>query len=147
VFGPVRHRADVGRARQRAQSSRRARHRGGHDELTTTGAPVSDVFHDSSGGYNRFDRGLRATGPDPERRTYASFLSFEDPDGNECQLQEITSRLPGRVNAAHTSYSSAAELAAALKRAEAAHGSHETRTGQRDEEWPAFVRRNDLFVE
>jgi catechol 2,3-dioxygenase-like lactoylglutathione lyase family enzyme len=109
-----------------------------HDELAAAGAPVSDVFHDKSGGYNRFDPNLRAPGPDPERRTYASFVTFKDPDGNEWQLQEITSRLPGRVDSADTTYSSVAELEAALERAAAAHGEHEKRTGQRDEAWPAW---------
>jgi len=109
-----------------------------HDELVDAGVDASDVFHDANGGYNRFDHDLRASGPDPQRRTYASFLSFNDPDGNEWHLQEITSRLPGRVDATTTTFSSAADLAAALKRAEAAHGEHEKRTGVRDENWPAW---------
>jgi catechol 2,3-dioxygenase-like lactoylglutathione lyase family enzyme len=107
-----------------------------HDDLAGKGVDASEVFHDASGGYNRFDPNLRASGPDPQRRTYASFMTFTDPDGNGWQLQEITSRLPGRVDTA--TFSSAAELAHALKRAEAAHGEHEKRTGQRDENWPAW---------
>jgi catechol 2,3-dioxygenase-like lactoylglutathione lyase family enzyme len=107
-----------------------------HDDLVRKGADASEVFHDSSGGYNRFDSDLRVTGADPERRTYASFVEFSDPDGNVWQLQEITSRLPGRVDSA--TFSSAGELAQALKRAESAHGEHEKRTGQRDEDWPAW---------
>jgi catechol 2,3-dioxygenase-like lactoylglutathione lyase family enzyme len=109
-----------------------------HEDLADNGVGVSEVFHDASGGYNRFDSDLRASGPDPQRRTYASFLEFNDPDGNDWQLQEITNRLPGRVDPATTAYSSAADLAAALKRAEAAHGEHEQRTGQRDEQWPEW---------
>ena len=74
--------------------------------------------------------------PIRERRTYASFVEFSDPDGNVWQLQEITSRLPGRVDSA--TFSSAGDLAQALKRAEGAHGEHEKRTGERDENWPAW---------
>ncbi|MGZ4755431.1 MAG: VOC family protein, partial [Acidimicrobiia bacterium] len=89
-------------------------------------------------GYNRFDPAVRASGPDPERRTYASFVTFRDPDGNEWQLQEITSRLPGRIGSGTTSFGSVGDLAAALRRAEAAHGEHEKRTGTRDLNWPAW---------
>jgi catechol 2,3-dioxygenase-like lactoylglutathione lyase family enzyme len=106
--------------------------------LVATGADPTDVFHDGTGGYNRFDPELRAEGPDPERRTYASFAEFRDPDGNVWQLQEITNRLPGRVDANAATYDSVDDLARALKRAEAAHGEHEQRTGERDEEWPAW---------
>ena len=98
----------------------------------------ADVFHDATGGYNRFTESVRAKGPDPDRRTYASFAEFRDPDGNVWQLQEITSRLPGRVDADGATFTSADQLARALKRAEAAHGEHEKRTGERDEDWPAW---------
>jgi hypothetical protein len=81
---------------------------------------------------------LRASGPDPERRTYASFAEFTDPDGNLWQLQEITSRLPGRVEATTATYSSADELRRALERAAAAHGEHEKRVGKPDEQWPVW---------
>ncbi len=107
-----------------------------HDDLVRNGADPTEVFHDGSGGYNRFASNVRASGPDPQRRTYASFVEFRDPDGNVWQLQEITSRLPGRVDSA--TFRSATELAQALKRAEAAHGEHEQRTGERDEDWPAW---------
>ena len=109
-----------------------------HADLAARGADPSEVFHDGSGGYNRWDASHRATGPDPDRRTYASFLEFTDPDGNLWQLQEITSRFPGRVDATTATFSSVSELAQALERAEAAHGEHEKRTGQRDENWPAW---------
>lgn len=112
--------------------------------LVVAGADPSEVFHDRSGGYNRFDPDLRAPGPDPERRTYASFAEFRDPDGNVWQLQEITSRLPGRVDAKTATYDSVDDLARALRRAEAAHGEHEKRTGQRDEEWPAWYAAHML---
>jgi catechol 2,3-dioxygenase-like lactoylglutathione lyase family enzyme len=108
------------------------------DDLVGKGADASEVFHDASGGYNRFDSDLRASGPDPQRRTYASFVEFGDPDGNVWQLQEITTRLPGRVDSIAATFSSVGELARALKRAEGAHGEHEKRTGQRDENWPAW---------
>lgn len=98
----------------------------------------ADVFHDATSGYNRFTESVRAKGPDPERRTYASFAEFRDPDGNVWQLQEITSRLPGRVDADGATFTSADQLARALKRAETAHGEHEKRTGERDEDWPAW---------
>ncbi len=78
----------------------------------------------------------RVSGLDPERRSYFSYASFRDPDGNGQLLQEVTTRLPGRVEAAETAFASTADLAEALRRAEAAHGEHEKRTGQRDENWP-----------
>jgi catechol 2,3-dioxygenase-like lactoylglutathione lyase family enzyme len=109
-----------------------------HDELVTQGADPSEVFHDGTGGYNRWDASTRAAGPDPDRRTYASFLEFTDPDGNLWQLQEITNRLPGRIDATTATYSSADELRGAPERAAAAHGEHEKRTGQADEQWPEW---------
>jgi hypothetical protein len=81
------------------------------------------------------ERGDRVVGPDPEHRSDRSFASFGDPDGNGWLFQEITARLPGRVDA-DTSFTSSGDLAAALRRAAAAHGEHEKRTGQRDENWP-----------
>lgn len=104
-------------------------------DLVDHRADVSGVFPDGSGGYDRWQADLRADGPDPERRTYASFAEFRDPDGNLWQLQEITSRLPGRVDPTATTFASTADLLAALKRAAAAHGEHEERTGEADEDW------------
>ena len=76
----------------------------------------------------------------PGRRTehssYGSFASFSDPDGNGWLFQEVTTRLPGRVDPATTSYTSASDLAAALRRASAAHGEHEKRIGAADPNWP-----------
>jgi catechol 2,3-dioxygenase-like lactoylglutathione lyase family enzyme len=103
------------------------------DELVARGVEVSEVFHYA--GWNRVDPDARLSGPAPDRRSYASFVSFSDPDGNGWLLQEITTRLPGRV-AGDTTYASAGDLAQALRRAEAAHGQHEKRTGQRDQNWP-----------
>ncbi|MFR9775567.1 hypothetical protein ACL02O_05860 [Micromonospora sp. MS34] len=76
------------------------------------------------------------SGPDPERRSYLSRASFTDPDGNMWLLQEVTARLPGRVEAATTSFGSADDLANAMRRAAAAHGEHEKRTGRTDPSWP-----------
>jgi catechol 2,3-dioxygenase-like lactoylglutathione lyase family enzyme len=108
-----------------------------HDALAGRGVDAG-IFHDTSVGYNRFDPATRASGPDPERNTYASFAEFRDPDGNVWQLQEITNRLPGRIDTGTTSFSSVGDLAAALERAEQAHGMHEQRTGERDLNWPAW---------
>lgn len=96
-------------------------------ELIAHGVAVSDVFHLGPQG--------RVAGRDPERRSYSSLATFNDPDGNAWLLQEITQRLPGRV-AENAAFSSATELAAALRRAETAHGEHEKRTGQADANWP-----------
>jgi hypothetical protein len=104
------------------------------DDLVRRGVEVSEVFHFA--GWNRVDPDARLSGPAPDRRTYASFVSFSDPDGNGWLLQEITTRLPGRVDAAVTAFASTADLASALRRSAAAHGEHEKRTGQHDENWP-----------
>jgi catechol 2,3-dioxygenase-like lactoylglutathione lyase family enzyme len=99
-------------------------------ELVERGVEVSEVFHHAGPGKPPL------SGPDPERRSYASFASFSDPDGNGWLFQEVTARLPGRVDANDTTFTSSTELASALRRAEAAHGEHEKRTGQRDADWP-----------
>src|SRR5258708_786883 len=110
-------------------------------ELRGRGVAVSEAFHDAGGVYAGpnepylFGR-LRIGGADPEHRSYRSFASFSDPDGNGWLLQEITARLPGRVDAHDTTFTSPTELAAALRRAAAAHGEHEKRTGQHDANWP-----------
>ena len=105
-------------------------------ELASHGVEVTEVYHCESGYGCRFaGHDGRISGPDPDRRTYASFLNFTDPDGNGWILQEVTSRFPGRVTG-DTAYASAADLAAALRRAAAAHGKHEERTGEADENWP-----------
>jgi catechol 2,3-dioxygenase-like lactoylglutathione lyase family enzyme len=98
------------------------------DALVAAGIEVSEVFHIGTDG--------EVSGPDPERRSYRSRASFSDPDGNNWLLQEVTTRLPGRIEAAATSFGSASDLASAMRRAEAAHGEHEKRTGQRDANWP-----------
>ncbi|MEK1893884.1 MAG: glyoxalase, partial [Rhizobium sp.] len=80
----------------------------------------------------------RFRGPDPERSSYSSYASFSDPDGNGWLLQEVTARLPGRVAADDTTFTSLTELESALRRAEAAHGEHEQRLGERDADWPSW---------
>ena len=106
------------------------------EELVRKGVDASEVFHDAAGGYNRFEKNARASGPDPQRRSYASFLIFNDPDGNGWLLQEITTRFPGRIDSSTTSFASATDLASAMRRAAAAHGEHEKRTGAPDPNWP-----------
>ena len=66
------------------------------DDLIARGIDVSEVFHFAAGPFNNSVENPRVTGRDPEGRSYFSFASFEDPDGNKWFLQEITSRLPGR---------------------------------------------------
>jgi catechol 2,3-dioxygenase-like lactoylglutathione lyase family enzyme len=101
-------------------------------ELVDRGVTIGEVFHTAGPGRPP------VAGPDPQRRSYFSYASFEDPDGNAWLLQEVTQRLPGRVDASETTYATAADLAAAMRRAEAAHGEHEKRTGQRDADWPSW---------
>lgn len=101
------------------------------DELLARGVEVSEIFHFA--GWNRIAPDARVSGRGPS--SYATFLSFNDPDGNTWLLQEITTRLPGRV-AGNTTYSSSSELAQALRRASVAHGEHEKITGEHDVNWP-----------
>jgi catechol 2,3-dioxygenase-like lactoylglutathione lyase family enzyme len=107
------------------------------DQLVGRYVEVSEVFHEASLG-GRFEYGTdrRASGPAPDRSSYGSFASFSDPDGNGWLLQEVTTRLPGRVDPATTSFASASDLARAMERASAAHGEHEKRIGQADPDWP-----------
>ena len=98
------------------------------DKLTAARVPVSDVYHIGQDG--------RSSGLDPDRSSYRSFISFSDPDGNNWVFQEVTTRLPGRVDASATSFGSASDLADAMRRASVAHGEHEKRTGKADADWP-----------
>jgi catechol 2,3-dioxygenase-like lactoylglutathione lyase family enzyme len=112
--------------------------------LLDRGVEISTVFHDDAGVYAGTDEPYlfgrhRASGSDPEHRSYRSFASFKDPDGNGWLFQEITTRLPGRIDPATTAFASVNDLASAMRRASVAHGKHEERTGgQRDENWPAW---------
>lgn len=111
-------------------------------DLIGRGVAVSEVFHDAAGIYAGDDEPFlfgrtRVSGPDPARNSYRSFASFSDPDGNGWLFQEITQRLPGRIDTGEATYTSSADLAAALRRAGAAHGEHEKRNGgKHDENWP-----------
>src|SRR4029434_3779834 len=110
------------------------------NELLGRGVKVSEVFHGAGDVHAGADEPylfgrLRVSGPDPDHRSYRSYASFSDPDGNGWLLQEVTVRLPGRVDA-DTTFTSSTELASALRPAEAAHGEHEKRIGQRDADWP-----------
>ena len=102
-----------------------------HEELVVRGVHASEVFHGSP-----FSPAGRISGPDPERQSYRSYVSFEDPDGNAWIVQEVTRRVPGRIDPATTTFTSANDLASAMRRAAAAHGGHEKRNGQRDANWP-----------
>ncbi len=108
------------------------------DGLLAQGVEVSEVFHEGAPGARFHPAGAddRVSGPAPDHQSYGSFASFSDPDGNGWLLQEVTARLPGRVDASATSFASASDLAEALRRAEAAHGEHEERIGAADPNWP-----------
>ena len=101
-------------------------------ELVDRGIAVSEVFHVAGPGKPPI------SGRDPQGHSYASFVSFKDPDGNTWLLQEVTQRLPGRVDSNETSYASLTDLANAMRRAETAHGEHEKKLGQRDADWPSW---------
>jgi len=110
-------------------------------KLLGRGVDVSEVFHSAGGVYTGTDEPYlfgrhRVSGPDPNRGSYRSFASFSDPDGNGWLFQEITTRLPGRIDKAATTFASASDLASAMRRASAAHGEHEKRIGKADPNWP-----------
>ena len=98
------------------------------DQLGAAGVKVDEVFHIGSTG--------KASGLDPDRGTYRSFASFRDPDGNQWLFQEITTRLPGRIDSAATTFATVADLSSAMRRASVAHGEHEKRIGAADANWP-----------
>ena len=102
-----------------------------HNDLAARGINASEVFHGSP-----FSPARRISGPDPERQSYRSYVSFEDPDGNTWIVQEVTRRLPGRIDPAMTTFASADDLASAIRRAAAADGEHEEGNGQREANWP-----------
>ena len=109
-------------------------------DLLARGVKVSEPFHGGGDVHTGSDEPylfgrLRVGGADPARASYSSFAAFSDPDGNGWLFQEITARLPGRVDT-DTTFTSSAELAAALRRAAAAHGEHEKRIGKHDDNWP-----------
>jgi catechol 2,3-dioxygenase-like lactoylglutathione lyase family enzyme len=104
-------------------------------DLVARGVDVSEVFHDEGGVFHHGGTEARVPGPAADHADYGSFASFRDPDGNGWILQEIQVRLPGRV-AVTTRYDDVQDLAEALRRAAAAHGEHEARTGEADANWP-----------
>jgi catechol 2,3-dioxygenase-like lactoylglutathione lyase family enzyme len=110
----------------------------GRAQLLDRGAMVTEIFHPTEPGAQlRPDNANgRSVGLDPDRASYGSFATFADPDGNDWVLQEVTKRLPGRIDPAVTSFSSVTDLASALRRAATAHGEHEERIGKADPDWP-----------
>jgi catechol 2,3-dioxygenase-like lactoylglutathione lyase family enzyme len=112
-----------------------------HDELVGRGVDASDIWHGPP-----FPVEARQPGPDPDRASYGSFCSFTDPDGNTWLVQEVTTRRPGRIDATGRAFASAADLASALQRAEAAHREHEKHAGRshvfhrsgQEENWAAW---------
>jgi predicted enzyme related to lactoylglutathione lyase len=106
-----------------------------HNDLVRRGVKVSEVFHFAAG---PAPFGGQVGGIAPDHQSYGSYATFSDPDGNGWLLQEVTTRLPGRIDSSATTFASAADLAHAMRRAEAAHGEHEKRTGERDADWPTW---------
>ncbi len=113
--------------------------------LVSSGTEVSEAFHCATGTACRFRDGTgefeRVSGPAPGHASYGSFAAFTDPDGNGWLLQEVSTRLPGRVDPHQASFRSASDLADAMRRASAAHGEHEKRIGQADPNWPDWYAR------
>jgi catechol 2,3-dioxygenase-like lactoylglutathione lyase family enzyme len=109
-------------------------------ELAGHGVGVSEVFHDAGGVFHHAGDAARVSGPEPERKSYGSWISFSDPDSNSWFVQEVTTRLPGRVTSTLAGYDPVA-LAQALRRAEAAHGEHEKEIGKPDPNWPEWYAR------
>ena len=128
MLRPVGRGTNDGRARDRSGAvAHRLRHPGRARQAKAAGVTPDEVFHFGASG--------KAAGVDPQRNSYRSFASFRDPDGNQWLFQEITTRLPGRIDSAATTFASASDLASAMRRAEKAHGEHEKRIGQRDAQW------------
>jgi catechol 2,3-dioxygenase-like lactoylglutathione lyase family enzyme len=107
-------------------------------ELAGRGVAISEVFHPGAPGAQFAQDGAdRVSGPADDHATYGSFATFRDPDGNQWLLQEVTQRLPGRIDATETAFASTADLADAMRRASMAHGEHEKRMGgEYDTDWP-----------
>ena len=111
------------------------------DQLAALGVEVSDVFHPGTPGGQFQPEGTdgRVSGQDADGASYGSFATFDDPDGNTWLLQEVTTRLPGRIDTTTATFASVNDLMQALIRAATAHGEHEKRMGgQYDEQWPAW---------
>jgi catechol 2,3-dioxygenase-like lactoylglutathione lyase family enzyme len=96
------------------------------EDLIARGVNVSEVFHYAGGPFNNTIQNPRMSGRDPEGRSYFSFTSFEDPDGNRWLLQEVTARLPGREwESTRTGAIDVATLAELLHETEQHHGEYE----------------------
>lgn len=109
--------------------------------LRDRGVTIGEVFHGAGDKFSGTDQPylfgrIRVSGPDPEHASYRSFASFNDPDGNGWLFQELTTRLPGRIDSTATNFASTNDLASAMRRASVAHGEHEKRIGQADANWP-----------
>jgi catechol 2,3-dioxygenase-like lactoylglutathione lyase family enzyme len=107
-------------------------------ELIEHGAAVSEIFTDAGGVFHHGGDVKRVPVPDENRTSYGAFATFDDPDGNTWYLQQVTTRLPGRIDTSATTFASPQDLAEGLRRAAAAHGEHEARTGAADPDWPAW---------
>jgi predicted enzyme related to lactoylglutathione lyase len=105
-------------------------------DLLDRGVKVSEPFYDVSGLFHHLNGEGIVTGLQPQRKSYGTYASFSDPDGNGWFLQEITARLPGRVSSSDVGFTSSTELASALRRASAAHEEHQRRIGRQDANWP-----------
>jgi catechol 2,3-dioxygenase-like lactoylglutathione lyase family enzyme len=102
-------------------------------ELMRRGVEIGALFHKEAG--------AATIGLDSQRRSYGSYAAFHDPDGNGWLLQEVTTRLPGRIDPGTLSFASEEELAATLRRAAAAHGEHEKQIGKSDPNWPSWYAK------
>ena len=105
-------------------------------DMIGRGANVSEPFYDAGGIFHHVNGEGIVAGLQPQRRSYGTYASFSDPDGNGWFLQEITARLPGRVSSSDVGFTSSTELASALRRASAAHEEHQRRIGRQDANWP-----------
>src|SRR5262245_8736907 len=94
-------------------------------ELAGRGVKISEVLPAEKPGAQFQLNGGSGRVSGSAHTSYGSFATFSDPDGNSWLLQEVTTRLPGRIDATETAYASAADLESALRRAESAHGEHE----------------------
>jgi catechol 2,3-dioxygenase-like lactoylglutathione lyase family enzyme len=111
------------------------------DELAKSDVEITDVFHCATGFACRFGGAAapgRVGGRGPDDGSYSSFASFSDPDGNTWLLQEVTTRLPGRIESSGTAFASVGDLADAMRRASVAHGEHEKRIDEADPDWPGW---------
>ena len=88
------------------------------DELLRRGIEISQPFHDAGGIFHHASGERLVSGPNPQRKSYASYASFSDPDGNGWVVQEVTARLTGHIEAGDASFTT--ELADVVRRAEAA---------------------------